>query len=100
MGIFIFRKNMLRCPECGGIYEISDGYTKCFECGCDLISEDEYRLYANPSSKSNIVECPYCHSNDTKKISTTSRVISTSLFGLGSKKLGKQWNCNSCGSDF
>lgn len=54
----------------------------------------------NNTSVSQIVECPYCHSNGTKKISITSRVISTSLFGLGSKKIGKQWHCNSCGSDF
>lgn len=33
------------------------------------------------------VAITYCHSNDTKKISTTNRVISTSLFGLGSKNL-------------
>lgn len=46
------------------------------------------------------VECPYCKSKHTKKISTTSRMISTSLFGLGSKKIGKQWHCNECGSDF
>lgn len=54
----------------------------------------------NNTSTSQTVECPYCHSNNTKKISTTSRVISTSLFGLGSKKFGKQWHCNSCSSDF
>ncbi len=54
----------------------------------------------NNISTSQTVECPYCHSNDTKKISTTSRVISTSLFGLGSKKLCKQWHCNKCKSDF
>ncbi len=52
------------------------------------------------ASVSQTVECPYCKSNNTKKISTTSRVISTSVFGLGSKKLGKQWHCNQCGSDF
>ena len=46
------------------------------------------------------IECPYCKSDNTKKISTTSRVISTSLFGLGSKKIGKQYHCNSCNSDF
>lgn len=34
------------------------------------------------------VECPYCHSNDTK--STTSRIMSTNLFSFGSKKIGKQ----------
>lgn len=46
------------------------------------------------------VECPYCKSNNTRKISMTSRVISTSLFGLGSKKIGKQFHCNKCGADF
>lgn len=54
----------------------------------------------NNTSTSQTVECPYCHSNKTTKISTTSRVISTSLLGLGSKKLGKQWHCNKCKSDF
>lgn len=46
------------------------------------------------------VSCPYCHATNVKKISMTSRVVSTGLFGLSSKKLGKQWHCNKCGSDF
>lgn len=54
----------------------------------------------NNNSVSQIIECPYCHSNDINKISITSRIISTSLFGLGSKKIGKQWHCNSCNSNF
>lgn len=29
-----------------------------------------------------------------------SRVVSTGLFGLGSNKVGKQWHCSQCGSDF
>lgn len=44
--------------------------------------------------------CPYCSSANTKKISGTSRVGSVLMFGLFSKKIGKQWHCNSCGSDF
>lgn len=44
--------------------------------------------------------CPYCHSMNTSKIGTVSRMTSTAMFGLASKKLGKQWHCNSCGSDF
>lgn len=44
--------------------------------------------------------CPYCHATNIKKISTASRMISTGLFGLGSKKIGKQWHCCNCGSDF
>ena len=46
------------------------------------------------------VTCPYCKSTNCKKISSGSRWLSTGLFGLSSKKIGKQWHCNSCGSDF
>ena len=46
------------------------------------------------------VQCPYCKSFNTKKISATSRMFSTNLFGLASNKIGKQWHCNSCKSDF
>lgn len=45
-------------------------------------------------------ECIYCKSRNTKKISATSRLFSTGFFGLGSKKIGKQWHCNNCNSDF
>lgn len=52
------------------------------------------------SSYSPTITCPYCKSTNTKKISSVSRMFSGGLFGLGSKKIGKQWHCNSCGSDF
>lgn len=48
----------------------------------------------------NSVKCPYCKSANVRKISTAGRVVSTGLFGLGSKKIGKQWHCGNCGSDF
>lgn len=44
--------------------------------------------------------CPYCQSTDTKKISGGSRWLSTGLFGIASSKIGKQWHCNKCKSDF
>lgn len=46
------------------------------------------------------ITCPYCQSTNTKKISTTGRMVSTGLFGLASGKVGKQWHCNKCSSDF
>lgn len=46
------------------------------------------------------VTCPYCHATNVRKISIASRAVSAGLFGLGSKKIGKQWHCNHCGSDF
>ncbi len=61
----------------------------------------EYRekLYGN--SKGKIVECPYCHSKDTKKISNLSKAGSVALFGVFALgKTSKQWHCNSCSSDF
>lgn len=45
-------------------------------------------------------ECPYCHGYYTQKIGTGSRMLSTGLLGLGSKKIGKQWHCCLCNSDF
>lgn len=46
------------------------------------------------------VKCPYCNSTNTKKLSVTSKAGSVAMFGLMSNKVGKQWHCNSCGSDF
>ena len=46
------------------------------------------------------IHCPYCNSSNVTKIGTVNRAISVGMFGLASKKLGKQWHCNNCGSDF
>ena len=50
--------------------------------------------------KSRQVKCTYCSSTDVKKIGLLNRAISAELWGLGSKKIGKQFHCNSCGADF
>lgn len=44
--------------------------------------------------------CPYCNSTNLTKVSGTSRFASTLMFGIGSKKVGKQWKCNNCKSYF
>lgn len=46
------------------------------------------------------VVCPYCHSTNTEKISTVSRAVSVSIVGAASGKIGKQWHCKNCGSNF
>lgn len=46
------------------------------------------------------VVCPYCKSTNTEKISTMSRAVSVSLVGVASGKIGKQWHCKNCGSNF
>lgn len=65
----------------------------------DLAEQGKSQTPIVPSSKP-IITCPYCHSTDTKKISGTGRWLSTGIFGLASGKIGKQWHCNSCKSDF
>lgn len=61
--------------------------------------EDREKLYGG--SKVESVECPYCHSKDTKKISNLSKAGSVALFGIFALgKTSKQWHCNQCNSDF
>lgn len=50
--------------------------------------------------RNNRVSCPYCKSTNVSRISTAGRLISVGLFGLGSRKIGKQWHCNGCKSNF
>lgn len=50
--------------------------------------------------KNIIVECPYYHSMNTKKISNIAKAGSVAMFGIFSKKVKHQWHCNSCKSDF
>lgn len=65
---------------------------------CNKLSNNE-KTNNSPLS-STAIECPYCHSTNTHKLSTISRGTSTLMFGLASSKIGKQWHCNKCGSDF
>lgn len=46
------------------------------------------------------VKCSYCGSSNIRKIGLFSRAVSTELWGLASKKIGKQFHCNNCGADF
>jgi polyhydroxyalkanoate synthesis regulator phasin len=55
---------------------------------------------ANKTVSTPTITCPYCKSTNTKKLSAASRGLSFGIFGFGSKKIGKQWHCNGCGSDF
>lgn len=61
--------------------------------------EEDRRNY-RPTFAYNGVSCPYCHSSNTKKLSGFGVGFSAGLLGLGSSKIGKQWHCKSCGSNF
>lgn len=46
------------------------------------------------------VTCSYCGSKNVKRIGLLNRTVSTAFWGLSSKKIGKQWHCTHCNSDF
>lgn len=81
----------------GGLLTVIFG----FFCILTLINGSQSKEYYIDTSNTNkSVECPYCHSMNTSKIGTVNRMVSTSMFGLASKKIGKQWHCDNCKSDF
>lgn len=65
-----------------------------------LREEQDEDLHRPSAPSHNRVKCPYCQSEDVKKISVAGRAVSVGLFGLASQKIGKQWHCNKCKSDF
>lgn len=100
---------MKKCPNCNKTYMDYDQY--CLVCryklkfieGSEKVEycpEPTGSKFTNTEKPKPIVTCPYCKSTNTKKISGSSRWFSTGVFGLASSKVGKQWHCNSCKSDF
>lgn len=112
-----------KCPKCGGdqanVYydmDVSSWLAKeeiriCTSCK-SMVYNKKYTYpksvgiprpttIAHPSDPFKpTVKCPYCNSTNTKKISTLSRMGSFATFGFAGKKVGKQWHCNNCKSDF
>ena len=93
------------CPKCRKQYMYLIDH--CFECGYSTqayknrmkkLEEDiEKPIVKQPSSQ---VHCPYCNSTNVNKISSTKKAMSIIDFGILSNKIGKQWHCNNCKSDF
>ncbi len=53
-----------------------------------------------PSPSTNQPHCPVCQSTNIEKIGIFKRMLSTNMFGIASKKIGKQFHCKNCGYDF
>lgn len=47
-----------------------------------------------------VVKCPYCKSTAVSKIGSVGRFASVGFWGIASSKVGKQWHCHNCNSDF
>lgn len=60
---------------------------------------DYYASYPRRPSEPK-VNCPYCKSTNTKKISSMAKAANIAMFGIFGNKRKYQWHCNNCGSDF
>lgn len=108
----IINKDIYECPKCKKrcYFDTSKLFeTNCpvcntkmkFEFNADCDTEREIKTTPTPLLKvPPKVECPYCHSTNTRKISGISKATSVAFFGIFSQKVRKQWHCNNCDSDF
>lgn len=58
---------------------------------------DRIKKHTINNKQENIPKCPTCGSTNIQKISTTRRLVTTSLFGLASSDIGKTMLCKNCG---
>lgn len=103
---------MKRCPVCNKDYYDSDYY--CLKCHyrlekvgygyLDKIEEERMNRPPEKPMKFNekpVVICPYCKSDNTRKITNASKAGSIFLFGIFAlSKASKEWHCNKCNSNF
>lgn len=96
----------IKCENCGFEKSFFDSDDYMDEAYCPKCLKT---TYVNKIGKKKIeplpyvqeVECPYCHSKNTKKISGMSKAGSIALWGIFSiGKVTKQRHCNNCKSDF
>lgn len=64
------------------------------------VSREELLSGRLNDSNRTVVTCPYCHSTNTTKITTTAKVVNTALWGILGTKRHKNYHCNNCNSDF
>lgn len=91
---------MKQCVSCGRKCYLGEKY--CPACNCYLgnLKEEPEEKFSYNFSTEPIITCPYCTSTNTKKLDFIDRGLSFYILGFASKKIGKQWHCNNCGSDF
>ncbi len=66
----------------------------------DYIQKHQRSYNLSQMQDNPLIECPYCHSHKVIKISASDRVGSAIIVGIASSKIGKQWHCHNCNSDF
>jgi len=83
---------------------------KCGHCGNELknhIISKRPENWVDPRKRDmwvkdyeNIPKCPTCSSTKIRKISAMSKAASVAMWGVLSRKVHKQWHCDTCGSEW
>ena len=103
------KRDKYLCPDCGNEmwYYMSDEIDPetdlVINSWCDEERKKQSEHAFTPSQpipSSPTITCPYCQSTNVSKIGTLGRMASIGFWGLASGKVGKQWHCKKCGSDF
>lgn len=81
------------CPKCAKYYVVSDYMSKCQVCKTPF-------AHAKPVEQPNTPHCPTCGSTNLRKIGNLERGLSVTVWGFGSSKMGKQYECKDCGYKF
>lgn len=98
------------CPKCGRPMWYFSSYEIDEKTGLTIGDSwhDQLREIQSPapfSKKSNsysqtIPKCPTCSSTNLKKITTSSKVMNTVLWGIFGTKRHKTFHCNDCGYEW
>jgi hypothetical protein len=110
------------CPKCG--HSFPEDWDECNECEVELVYEEKDRIielsdidkkYYDYKSRvymdeecsqreikheANLPKCPICGSTDLKKLTAVDRSASAFMWGLGSNKIGKTYECRKCKATF
>ena len=85
------------CPKCNK--EMT--YRHTYNCDTELAEQrknaPKVTIVKDGSRYRPLIKCPTCSSSNVKSISSSSRILSAGLFGLGSNKINKSFECKTCG---
>ena len=112
----IVREHHYYCKKCkkGQFFEVEKPFTtKCPMCNEEMeyVGTNDYdtelaeqrknapkvTIVKDGSRYRPLIKCPTCSSSNVKSISSSSRILSAGLFGLGSNKINKSFECKTCG---
>lgn len=85
-----------------GIIGLLFGFILIYLGAIDLINYNNInkKLLKMEMPDNEFVKCPYCGSGKVTKLTVLDRTASVVVTGIASGKIGKQWHCNNCDSNF